>query len=151
MKIANLIGLDTIILQLKSERKDEVLEELIYKFYKANRLYDLKEFKRQVFEGQENTGLMAYGVAIISVNTEDVRRTSIVFARSKKGIDFNSLDGRKTKIFFLLGTTKGSEDEHKQILEKLTAYAKDEKFSQKLLKSFTREEILETIYKKDGE
>lgn len=148
MKISNLFGLNTIILQLKSEGKDQVLEELIYKFYKANRLYDLEEFKKEIFRGDKNFDLTC-GIAIVSVNTKAVRKSSIVIARSYRGITFKDLDGQLIKLFFLLGTIEGSETKHLEILEKLTEYVRDEEFTEKLLESYTKEEILEIIHIKD--
>lgn len=152
MKITNLIKKDTIILDLQSIKKDDILEELIDKLYTANRLNDKEEFKKEIFKRESGgtTGI-GDGIAIPHAKTKAVNTPSIAFGRSKDGVDFDSLDGEPTNLFFMIAASEGADNDHLETLSKLATFLMDKNFSKNLLNADSKEEIIGIIDKKELE
>jgi PTS system nitrogen regulatory IIA component len=70
---------------------------------------------------------------------------------SRKGIDFESIDGKPAHIFFLLVTPENSTGLHLKVLARISRILKNEPFREKLLDSADRDEIYEAIRKEDEE
>lgn len=150
MKITNLIKKDTIILDLKNEEKQSILEELIDKLYQAGRLNDKEEFKKEIFKREsEGTTGIGDGIAIPHAKTKAVKTPSIVFGRSKAGVEFDSLDGEPTNLFFMIAATEGADKAHLETLSKLATFLMDKDFSKNLLNATSKEEILSIIDDKE--
>ncbi|OLS02985.1 PTS fructose transporter subunit IIABC [Tissierella creatinophila] len=152
MKITNLIKKDTIILNLESVKKEDILEELIEELYTANRLNDREEFKKEILKREsEGTTGIGDGIAIPHAKTKAVKIPSIAFGRSKTGVDFDSLDGEPTNLFFMIAASEGADNDHLETLSKLATFLMDKDFSKNLLKANSKEEIIEIIDKKEME
>lgn len=152
MKITNLIKQDTIILDLQGQTKDSVLDELIDKLYLGNRLKDREEFKKEIFKREsEGTTGIGDGIAIPHAKTKAVNMPSIAFGRKVNGLDFESLDGQATKLFFMIAASEGADDDHLETLSKLATFLMDKNFSKDLLAANSKEEILKIIDKKEME
>jgi len=152
MKITELIKNDTIILELESIKKEDVLDELINKLDEAGRLNDKQEYKKEILKREsEGTTGIGEGVAIPHAKTSAVKTPSIAFGRSKDGIDFDSLDGEPTHLFFMIAASKGAHNDHLKTLQKLSTFLMDENFRKELLIADTKKEILDIIDKKQIE
>lgn len=146
MKITELLKEDTIILNLKSKTKENVLDELIDKLYQANRLNDKEKFKSEILkrEGQSSTGV-GDGIAIPHAKTDAVKIPSLAFGYSKDGIDFDSFDSKKAEIFFMIAGSKDASNEHLETLSKLSVMLLKEDFRIALKNAKSEKEILELI------
>ncbi|WP_130805350.1 PTS fructose transporter subunit IIABC [Senegalia massiliensis] len=152
MKITELIKNDTIILELESIKKEDVLDELINKLDEAGRLNDKQEYKKEILKREsEGTTGIGEGVAIPHAKTSAVKTPSIAFGRSKDGIDFDSLDGEPTHLFFMIAASEGAHNDHLKTLQKLSTFLMDENFRKELLIADTKKEILDIIDKKQIE
>ena len=152
MKITNLIKKDTIILDLQSVEKEAILDELIDKLYLANRLNDKERFKKDIFKREsEGTTGIGDGIAIPHAKTKAVNTPSIAFGRTIDGVDFDSLDGEQTKLFFMIAASEGADDDHLETLSKLATFLMDKNFSKNLLAANSKEEIIEIIDRKENE
>ncbi|MGO1368748.1 PTS fructose transporter subunit IIABC [Senegalia sp. (in: firmicutes)] len=152
MKITELIKKDTIILDLENTKKEDVINELIDKLDEAGRLNDKAEFKKEILKREsEGTTGIGEGIAIPHAKTKAVNTPSIAFARSKDGIDFDSLDGEPTFLFFMIAASEGAHTDHLKTLQKLSTFLMDENFRKELLLAESKEEILDIIDKKQIE
>lgn len=152
MKITELIKNDTIILELESIKKEDALDELINKLDEADRLNDKQEYKKEILKREsEGTTGIGEGVAIPHAKTSAVKTPSIAFGRSKGGIDFDSLDGESTHLFFMIAASEGAHNDHLKTLQKLSTFLMDESFRKELLIADTKKEILDIIDKKQIE
>ena len=73
------------------------------------------------------------------------------FGLSRQGVDFESMDGRPTHIFFLLLTPESSAGLHLKLLARISRLLKNEDFKSQLAQSTSAEEIVEIIREKDEE
>lgn len=152
MKINELIKDSLVLLHLNSKTKEEVIKELAMALHDEDRLNDLDEFVKAVLERESlsSTGV-GYGIAIPHAKTKAVKVPSLVFGRHEKGIDYDSLDGEPSDLFFLIAAPQGGENLHLQTLAKLSRKLMNDEFRDALRNAKTQEDILKTINQIDKE
>ncbi|MEK4174756.1 fructose-specific PTS transporter subunit EIIC [Aeribacillus sp. FSL K6-1305] len=152
MKITDLLTKETIILDLQSATKMEVLDELIETLAKAGKLHDKEAFKEAILarESQSTTGI-GEGIAIPHAKTNAVKQSAIAFGRSKAGIDFESLDGKPSHLFFMIAASEGVHNAHLETLSRLSTLLMDQEFRKKIESANSAEEIIGIINEKEKE
>ena len=91
------------------------------------------------------------GIAIPHGKVADLDELVLSFGRSTQGIEFDSMDGRPTHLFFLLIAPENSAGVHLRALAKISMLLKSAHFRQRLMESGTREEIFQVIREEDKE
>lgn len=146
IKLSNLLKDKYIELNLKEKDKLKLIAELVNLICNSGKVKNKKALFDAIVE-REKLGSTAIGngVAIPHAKIEGVIKPILVFGRSPEGIDFNSLDGEKTYIFFMLISSKIDVGSHLKILAKISHLIKD-KFTIGLLKKASnKNEILGII------
>ena len=72
-----------------------------------------------------------------------VKEATVLFAKSKKGVDYESLDGQPTYLFFMIAAPEGANDTHLQALAALSRLLIDPDFVGKLKQVETPEAVQE--------
>ncbi|PLT29428.1 PTS fructose transporter subunit IIABC [Peribacillus deserti] len=152
MKITDLLKQDTVVLDLVSGNKREVIDELVNKLHEAGRLNDKAGYKAAILkrEEQSTTGI-GEGIAIPHAKTAAVKIPAICFGRAIDGIDYESLDGQPAKLFFMIAASEGANNAHLETLSRLSSLLMDEGFRQKLLSAASKEEVITIIDQKEKE
>ncbi|KGX92878.1 PTS fructose transporter subunit IIC [Pontibacillus halophilus JSM 076056 = DSM 19796] len=152
MRITDLLKQDTMILELSATSKSDIIEELASKLDEAGRLHDKTAFIEaiQAREEQSTTGI-GEGIAIPHAKTAAVKEPAIAFARSEEGLDYESLDGQSTHLFFMIAASEDAGQAHLETLSSLSTLLMDEAFRQKLLAAESREEVVQLIDRKENE
>jgi len=126
MKISELLNPQAIISELSATDKKEVLAELT-----DTLLTQVPELERsrvlEVLHEREKLGSTGIGdgVAIPHGKIADLPSLQLVFARSSKGIDFESMDGQLAQLFFLLIAPEGAVGVHLKTLARISKLLKD--------------------------
>lgn len=152
MKITDLLTKETIILHLKAKTKEEVIDELVAKLKDAEVLADAQAFKEAIWarEAQSTTGV-GDGIAIPHAKTAAVKRPAVAFGRSKAGIDYDALDGKPSRLFFMIAAPEGANNTHLEALARLSSMLMDASFRAQLESASDEEEVLRLIAEKEGE
>ncbi|MBU3184920.1 PTS fructose transporter subunit IIABC [Clostridium estertheticum] len=152
MKITELLKKNTIILDLKSNSKAEVIDELVNKLDSAGMLNDKEEYKKAILkrEADFSTGI-GEGIAIPHAKVAAVKTPALAFGRSTAGIDFDSLDDAPANIFFMIAATEGANNTHLETLSRLSTLLMNEDFKKKLFIVKTPEEVLSLIDSQEAE
>ncbi|ASN07212.1 PTS fructose transporter subunit IIABC [Virgibacillus necropolis] len=152
MKITELLGQDTIILDLQAQSKKDALNELANKLDEAGKLNDKQSFITDIFsrEEQSTTGI-GESIAIPHAKSAAVKVPAIAFGRSESGIDFDSLDGQPAHLFFMIAASDGANNAHLEALSRLSTFLMDEKFREKIYQAVSIEEVLEAVNQKEIE
>ncbi|RLB08152.1 MAG: PTS sugar transporter subunit IIA [Deltaproteobacteria bacterium] len=150
MKIIDILDKNCIIEELASQDKKGALEELVSVLVDNDRLKD-KEKALQVLLEREKLGSTGIGdgIAIPHGKLKGIKGIICSFGRSKNGIDFQSLDGKPTHLFFLLLAPEDSAGEHLKALARLSRLLKDTQFRERLMEAKTKEEIYSIIAEED--
>ncbi|KUP08163.1 PTS fructose transporter subunit IIA [Bacillus coahuilensis m2-6] len=146
MKITELLKQDTILLDVKSTTKTDVIHELVDVLEKGKYVNDSKAFTKAIFdrEEQSTTGI-GEGVAIPHAKTSAVITPTIVFGRSVQGVDYESLDGQPAHLFFMIAATDGANSLHLDALSRLSTILMNEEARQALRNASTKEEVIKVI------
>ena len=145
MRISDYLKEDMICLNLKATGKEEAIRELGNFIRKAEEITNYEIFLKDVLEREKLTSTgIGEGVAIPHARTDAVSGFVIAFGKSEKGVEFDSLDGKKARLLFLMGTPKTAGlDEYLVLLAHLTRLLKGESFRESLLKAKSPAEIID--------
>ena len=151
MKILDVLQKETIIVDLKAKDKKNTLEELAFPI--ANIAGVTCEEIVKVLIERENLGSTGIGggIGIPHGKLKNLDSLAMGFGRSRQGIDFDSMDGRPTHIFFLLVTPENSTGIHLKLLAHISRLLKNEVFNEKLLKANNEDDIYNIIKDVDEE
>ena len=126
--LSRLLSEDNILLAMEAEDKRGVLEELAENAVRTGLVSDKDLFFDKLLDRERITSTaIGKGVAIPhlrSPSDEIINEPRIIIGRSAKGVDFSSIDGSLTHLFFLL--LSDSETVHLRILSKLAAILRDD-------------------------
>lgn len=152
MKISDFLSPKAITADLQSETKEDVIEEMVGLFIKAGILD--KKHKVKVYEvlmAREALGSTAIGqgIAIPHGKTDCVKKLVGGLGISKKGINFDSLDGEPAFIFFLLIAPVDSAGPHLKALAKISRLLKDKFFRDSLKNVKDDKTILKLVQEED--
>ena len=150
MKLSEFLKHHNITPQLKARDKKAVLEELAELVSQNDPSIDKGTLVRVLVERERlgSTGI-GDGVAIPHGKLNCVSEPVISFGRSMEGLDFDSMDGQPTHLFFLLIAPENSSGIHLQALAKIAKILKSSSFRERLMTSNTKDEIYEEIIRTD--
>jgi len=152
MKITDFLSKKAILADLKSARKEDVIKEMVELLVSAGEID--KSCRNKVFDGlmeRESLGSTAIGqgIAIPHTKTDCVSKLVGAFALSKKGVDFDSLDGEPVYIFFLLLAAQDSAGPHLKALARISRLFKDKYFRDNLRSCVDDKAIIKVITQED--
>ena len=149
MRILDVLHRDTILSDLKSRDKKGIIAELAAPVADLADI-DHEELVRVLMEREHlgSTGIGG-GIGIPHGKLKALDTLVLGFGISRKGVDFESIDQRPTRIFFLLVTPENSTGLHLKLLARISRILKNELFKEKLLNASDRDEILDIITEED--
>ncbi|MGH1840824.1 fructose-specific PTS transporter subunit EIIC [Enterococcus gallinarum] len=142
MKINDLLLKDAMIMDLQATDKKGVIDEMVAKLYEVGRISDIAFYKEGILarEAQTSTGL-GDGIAMPHAKNQAVNEATVLFAKSKTGVDYEALDGQPTYLFFMIAAPEGANDTHLQALAALSRLLIDPEFVEKLKKAPTADAV----------
>lgn len=146
-KLTDIMDETLIETSFAGESRDEIIEELIEKLDTAHALSSKDAFKEAIFtrENEGTTGL-GMGIAIPHGKSNAVRKPTVAFGIKQTGVDWQSLDGSKAQLIFMIAVPEESAgDDHLKILQMLSRKLMDESFRNELLQVSSKEEAYELL------
>lgn len=147
MKLYNLLMQDMIIADLESQDRESVLREMVNLLKKRNKITKEKELYEKLIQ-REKLGSTAIGegVAIPHCKLKGIKSPVVMLAISKKSVDFQSLDGKPSFIFFLVVSSPDNPSLNLQILAAIAHLVrKSRSLLKKILEAGNIEAILDVI------
>ena len=143
MKVHELLNLKYVLTEFKSENKNDVINELVDLLKGDERIVDLEEVRKCVFEREEkmSTGV-GKGFAIPHGKTNSVNDILAAFGKSESPIEYNSLDGEPVHLVFLLIGKENLVAKHIKLLSRISRLMNNEEFRKKLVEADSKESIL---------
>lgn len=145
MKILDALTRDTILVDLQSTDKKGILEELVAPVAVAAGI-DAADLVKVLMEREQlgSTGIGG-GIGIPHGKLKDLDDLILGFGLSRQGVDFESMDGRPTHIFFLLITPENSTGLHLKLLARISRLLKNEPFKEKLMQTGSADDVIAVI------
>jgi nitrogen PTS system EIIA component len=150
MKILDILPPENVISELHGTTKLAVLEELAGALA-ANHPEISKDRLVDVLLEREKLGSTAIGegIAIPHGKLPKLAGVLAVFGRSPEGVDFQSLDGGLTQLFFLLVAPEDASGAHLKALARVSRLLRDKDFRQRLIAADGSENLYQTIRQED--
>ncbi len=151
MKITDILDPESVLPDLQGANKPAILRELASCLAAQHREIHVEELSAVLME-RERLGSTAIGdgIAIPHGKIKGVGKILGVFGRHLKGVDFESLDGNVTHLFFMLVAPEDSSSLHLKALARVSRLLKDAAFRDRLLKAPDSAEIFRLIKEEDG-
>jgi len=143
MKIQDVLNKKVMLFDLQATDKEGVINEMIQSLVDNGVVTDFETFKAGIMnrEAQTSTGL-GDGIAMPHSKNEAVKKATVLFAKSNKGVDYASLDGQPTDLFFMIAAPEGANDTHLAALAELSKYLMKPGFADKLRKASTPDQVI---------
>ncbi|MDD5196070.1 MAG: PTS sugar transporter subunit IIA [Candidatus Omnitrophota bacterium] len=152
MQIMEFLSKKAILTDIKSVKKEDVIKELVEALIAAGDIE--KRCRNKLIESlmsREALGSTAIGqgIAIPHAKSDCVEKLVAAFGLSKKGVDFDSLDGEPAYIFFLLVAPQDSAGPHLKALARISRLLKDKYFRDTLRACEDDKAVIKIIAQED--
>ena len=143
MKIQDVLNKNVMLFDLQATDKEGVINEMVRSLVDNGVVTDFDTFKAGIMnrEAQTSTGL-GDGIAMPHSKNEAVKEATVLFAKSNKGVDYASLDGQPTDLFFMIAAPEGANDTHLAALAELSKYLMKPGFADKLRQASTPDQVI---------
>ncbi|MBU1726156.1 MAG: PTS sugar transporter subunit IIA [Candidatus Omnitrophica bacterium] len=152
MQIMDFLSKKAIVMDIKSGKKEDVIKELVEALINAGDIE--KRYRNKLIDAlmaREALGSTAIGqgIAIPHAKLDCVDKLVAAFGLSRKGVDFDSLDGELAYIFFLLVAPQDSAGPHLKALARISRLLKDKYFRDTLRSSTDEKSVVKIITQED--
>ncbi len=151
MKISEYFREEDCIMELKSKTKEEAIREIAETLYKKGKINDMDKLISDILEREElgSTGI-GHGIAIPHARTEAVSDFVVGFGRSSRGIDFNSIDGEKVNLIFLMGANPNQLNLYLRLLAELSKFLMNASCRKELMEAKDASSVIEMVKRFEG-
>ena len=152
MKILDFLSKKAILMDIQSTKKEDTIKELTESLINSgdiDKKYSGKLLEALMAREQLGSTAIGQGVAIPHAKTEGVEKMIAAFGISKKGVNFDSLDGEPAYLFFLLLAPQDSAGPHLKALARISRILKDKYFRDKLRNAPDQKTVIEIINEED--
>ncbi len=121
MKLSKFSEENLIVFNLNASTKEEVIKELVDSISSSNMVHDSELLYKDVTERENlvTTGV-GYGVAFPHAKTKAVKGIVIAFGRSTEGVEFDAMDHKPVKLFFLIAAPEDAIGAHLNVMARLS-------------------------------
>ncbi|PID39726.1 MAG: PTS fructose transporter subunit IIA [Proteobacteria bacterium] len=151
MKIIDVLDKEAILVDLQATDKVGILKELVTPVAR-NTGIEAADMVRVLIERERlgSTGI-GNGIGIPHGKLKKLDRLVLGFGLSRSGVDFESIDGRPTHLFFLLITPEDATDMHLKLLARVSRLLKKDPLKEMLMKATSSDEIISVIGEDDDD
>ena len=146
MNLKKVLSPDSVWVDLKSDTKQGIIEEMVDRLYAAGKITDRKAVLAAVLEREAkmSTG-MQNGVAIPHGKTDSIESLVAAVGLNKEGVNFDSMDGSPCTIFIMTLSPTKRTGPHIQFLAEVSRLISQPAERDKLLAAKTHGEIYDHL------
>lgn len=143
MQISDLLRPECIDLDAHPDNKNDAINYAIELISRCGCLTDVEQYRKDVFarEQQFSTGL-GNEIGIPHAKSAGVSKTALAVVRVRGGVDFESVDGQKVKLIFMIAAPENAPDDHLEVLSRLSTLLISEHFKEDLLRDHDTNEFI---------
>ncbi|MFH1868968.1 MAG: PTS sugar transporter subunit IIA [Candidatus Omnitrophota bacterium] len=150
MKLMDFLNKDAVTTDIKSTKKEDVIRELVDILSKTNPIKEKEKLIKTLMDREAlgSTGI-GQGIGIPHAKSSSVNELTAALGISNKGVDFDSLDGEPTHIFFLLVAPEDAAGPHLKALARISRMLKDKFLRDSLISAKDKKTALDVIISED--
>jgi len=143
MALLDLINTDVVKVPLEARTKNAVIRELVETLRDAGKIADVEPVYDAVIarENMGSTGL-ENGIAVPHAKTRAVRKLTMALGISPQGVEFQAMDGKPSKLFFLLLAPPDQSGPHIQALAEIARITKSQSFCNSIVEAPSAEAVV---------
>lgn len=144
MRIKDILSPESMIMDLQATTKDEAINEMADLEVATGIVNNKEKFVESIWarEKESTTGIGG-GIAMPHARNEYINKARVLFAKSEKGVDFDSLDQQPVHLFFMITAPAGADNTHLQALAKLSSLLINPDLVEKLKVAKTADEVID--------
>ncbi len=144
MRIKDILNPESMIMDLQATTKDEAINEMADLEVATGIVNNKEKFVESIWarEKESTTGIGG-GIAMPHARNEYINKARVLFAKSEKGVDFDSLDQQPVYLFFMITAPAGADNTHLQALAKLSSLLINPDLVEKLKAAKTADEVID--------
>ncbi len=151
MKLNDILIREACIVDMKARTKKEALRELSQVLAGSVKGLDGAGLLDMLLERETlGTTAMGDGIAIPHARVEALDRLLASFGRSRQGVDFDSVDGKPTHLFFLLVAPGREGSAHLLTLARLSRLLSSPEFRSKLLDVESSDDLFRALEEEES-
>ena len=152
MRIVDLLDEKSIRLDAAFFSKEATLDAAVELMAASGKLNDKDTYRAGVYaREEEGTTGIGEGIAIPHCKSKAVSKPGLAAMVIPAGVDFDSLDGEKVTLLFLIAAPDTEDNVHLDVLSKLSMLLMDETFTNQLKSAKSTKEFLKIIDKAENE
>ena len=146
MNLLDILSLESTIVDLQGESKEEIITELVNSLPVSDSITDRDRVLQAILDREKimSTGI-GDGIAIPHGKSAAVTELVAAMGTQRRGVDFDALDGEPAFVFFLLVSPANVSGPHIKALARISRLLKNEEFKKKLIDANSAKEIIATI------
>jgi PTS system nitrogen regulatory IIA component len=150
MRLTDILDQELLLPDLQGQNKREVLNEFAVLLDSRGKIRDQNGFLEVILarEALGSTGI-GEGIAIPHGKLKNLDRLVLSFGISRKGVDFDAMDGNPVHIFFVLIAPEDSPGDHLKALARISRVLKNRSFRKRLLDASSAGELYQLICEED--
>jgi PTS system nitrogen regulatory IIA component len=148
--IQDLLDGDCIIEDMQATDKTGVIREFASLLRRTGRIRDEEQLVSVILQRETTTTGIGDGIAIPHGRLKDIPGVIVAFGRSRKGVDFHSMDNKLVHLFFLFVTPESRPEVHLSTLRRLARVTRSSVLRERLIHSTNRLEMQKLILEEDG-
>ncbi|GHN43538.1 PTS fructose transporter subunit IIABC [Lactobacillus delbrueckii] len=144
MQIKDILSPESMIMDLQATTKEEAINEMADLEVATGVVNNKEKFVESIWarEKESTTGIGG-GIAMPHARNEYINKARVLFAKSEKGVDFDSLDQQPVYLFFMITAPAGADNTHLQALAKLSSLLINPDLVEKLKAAKTADEVID--------
>ncbi len=151
MRVVDILKEEMVIPELENDAKHEILRELSQRLATLEPHVDVDNLVAILLKREDlGTTAIGEGIAIPHGKISDLNRITAVFGIKHGGVDCGSLDGKPTKLFFLLVAPEDSAGVHLKALARVSRLLKNPAFREQLLLTQSQAALYKLISEEDS-
>lgn len=146
MRITELLGESAINVALQGKNKDQIIDELVDLLNNSGKLTNREEFKQAIWarEKQVSTG-SENGLAVPHAKSATVKQAAVAFGLSTSGVDYEAIDNKPSRLFFMIAVPEGGSALHLEVLARLTTLLMNPELKMALLRAKSSKDVMEAL------
>lgn len=133
-------------MELKATNKRGVLNEMINRLFERGIIDNQDVYCQDILKREATTGI-GDGIAMPHARNDAVKQPAVLFARSRTGVDYDSLDGHPVYLFLMIAVPEHANEMHLQALAALSSLLLDSKLIKQLKDAATPEDVQQLFVK----
>ncbi|MBT9056580.1 PTS fructose transporter subunit IIC [Lactobacillus delbrueckii subsp. bulgaricus] len=152
MRIKDILSPESMIMDLQATTKDEAINEMADLEVATGIVNNKEKFVESIWarEKESTTGIGG-GIAMPHARNEYINKARVLFAKSEKGVDYDSLDQQPVHLFFMITAPAGADNTHLQALAKLSSLLINPDLVEKLKAAKTADEVIDLFSQEEAD